>query len=246
MYIFTGPGLASCRCRPLSSNVRLHKQVMSSVIICSVNLGTPRQISLGDRVIDTGFYKTPMREPVAVSVTGLAGDHVADLSRHGGEDQAVYLFSEDDCRWWSAQLGRAIEPGYFGENLTIRSWWSQPRIGDRLHFKNLTLEVSFPRIPCATLAARVGDPRFLKAFVAASRPGLYARVLTPGSITTGEKGEVEAAATSNPTTEALFALWHRSPRDPSLLRTALAAPIAHRGRAVLEAWLSQGVRSSEA
>ena len=24
LYIFTGPGLASCRCRPLSSNVRHH------------------------------------------------------------------------------------------------------------------------------------------------------------------------------------------------------------------------------
>ena len=215
---------------------------MSSVIIRSVNLSTPRQISLGDRVIDTGLYKIPVQETVAVSVAGLVGDHVADLSRHGGKDQAVYLFSENDCQWWSAELGWAVEPGYFGENLTISSWWSTPRVGDRLHFNNLTLEVSFPRIPCATLAARVGDPRFLKAFAAASRPGLYARVLTAGSITAGEKGEVEAADASNPTAESLFALWHRSPRDPGLLGSALSAPIAHRGRAVFEAWLAQSSR----
>jgi len=215
---------------------------MSSIVIRSVNLGTPRQISLGDRVIDTGFYKNPVQEPVAVSVTGLVGDHVADLSRHGGEDQAVYLFSEDDCQWWSVELGHAVRPGYFGENLTISSWWPTPRIGDRIHFNSLTLEVSFPRIPCATLAARVGDARFLKVFAAASRPGLYARVLTAGSITVGEIGEVEAAATSNPTAESLFALWHRSPRDPGLLRSALSAPIAHRGRAVFEAWLAQSPR----
>jgi hypothetical protein len=30
LYIFTGPGLASCRRRPLSSNVRLHKQSVSA------------------------------------------------------------------------------------------------------------------------------------------------------------------------------------------------------------------------
>jgi hypothetical protein len=30
VYIFTGPGLASCRCRPLSSNVRPHKSIYAA------------------------------------------------------------------------------------------------------------------------------------------------------------------------------------------------------------------------
>jgi uncharacterized glyoxalase superfamily protein PhnB len=137
------------------------------------------------------------------------------------------------------QLGRDLGPGYFGENITLDRWWPQPRIGDRVHFREVSLEVSFPRVPCATLAARVGDPRFLKSFVQASRPGLYFRVLKPGAIAAGDVGQVELGPVTHPTAAALFSLWHKSPRDPGLLRSALASPIARRARPVFEAWLAQ-------
>ena len=39
MYIFACPGLAPCRRRPLSSNVRLHTHTMSAVLPCEVPLG---------------------------------------------------------------------------------------------------------------------------------------------------------------------------------------------------------------
>ncbi len=196
-------------------------------------------MAVGERMIDTGFYKESVVGPVNVGSTGIIGDHVADLSRHGGEDQALYLFSNEDCRWWTTQLGQDVGAGYFGENITIDGWWSQPRIGDRIHFSNLAIEISFPRIPCATLAARVGNARFLKSFLTASRPGLYARVLRAGSIAPGDVGQVEAAPSTNPTAESMFALWHKVPRDPDRLKLALAAPIARRARTVIEAWLAQ-------
>jgi MOSC domain-containing protein YiiM len=153
--------------------------------VVSVNVGSRRQLELGDKLVPTGFFKTPLDGPVPVNNDGLAGDYIGDLSRHGGQDQAVYLFSAEDAAWWRATLARPIGPGFFGENITISRWWPEVRIGDRLQIGRLLLEISAPRIPCSKLAARVGDPHFLKTFVAANRPGYYARVINPGTIGTG-------------------------------------------------------------
>ena len=52
------------------------------------------------------------------------------------------------------------------------------------------LEITAPRIPCNTLAARMGDPGFVKRFLAAERPGLYCRVIRPGILQIGTQFNV--------------------------------------------------------
>ena len=79
------------------------------------------------------------------------------------------------------------EPGTFGENLTIAGVeTAQALIGDRLAIGDVLLEVTSPRIPCVTLAARMGDPGFVKRFRAAERPGFYCRVLQEGFVRAGD------------------------------------------------------------
>jgi MOSC domain-containing protein YiiM len=51
----------------------------------------------------------------------------------------------------------------------------------------VVLEVTAPRIPCATLAARMGDPQFVKKYRRAERPGLYCRVIREGNLQTGNE-----------------------------------------------------------
>lgn len=191
-------------------------------------------------MVPTGFYKQAVAGPVAVTADGVAGDVIGDRSRHGGPDQAVYFFSAQDAAWWAGELQREVPAGYFGENLTLDRFWPDVRIGDRLHIGSLVLEVSFPRIPCATLAARVGDVQFLKAFVAANRAGVYARVIQPGVIASGVSASLVPAPRSYPSAESLFELWHSNPRDKQLVRQALEAPIAARGRAAMEKWIAAG------
>ncbi|MBH9576173.1 MOSC domain-containing protein [Inhella proteolytica] len=208
--------------------------------LSSLNLGQPRD--LGPTIaMPSGACKLPVAEPVWVDAEGLTGDFIGDRRRHGGADQAVYLFSQTDLDWWAQELQRDdIGPGFFGENLTLSAGWPEPRVGDRLAIGALRLEISFPRIPCATLALRVGDPRFLKAFVAACRPGWYARVLVPAAVQAGMPVVLESRGTG-PSCAALFAAWHASPRPADLLRLALQAPIAERGRRAFEHWLQQPV-----
>jgi MOSC domain-containing protein YiiM len=207
--------------------------------IQSVNIGRPARLQVGSVSLETGFFKQPVLGPVDVIFDGLNGDFIADRSRHGGPDQALYLFSAEDNVWWAEKLERELLPGYFGENLTLSAWWGELRVGDRLRLGELLLEVSFPRIPCASLSARVGDAQFLKTFVAAHRAGVYARVLAQGVVSAGQQFAVSRAPLSYPLIDDLLDVWYAKPRDRELLRRSLEAPIAERGRKAFEYWLKE-------
>jgi MOSC domain-containing protein YiiM len=207
------------------------------VRLAAINIGELRPLAAGGRNTNTGIYKQSVSGAVNIGLEGIAGDTIGDRTRHGGDGQEVYLFSAEDLAWWSAELGRTLEPGFFGENLTIDRWWPEPRVGDRLVFDSVTLEISFPRVPCATLAARVGDPGFLVRFVDAARPGLYARVVRPGTLATPADAHVVRGAAPHPSAAELFALWHGGPKCQRLLQAALQAPIPARARPMLQRWL---------
>jgi MOSC domain-containing protein YiiM len=198
--------------------------------IISVNIGEERAIHAKSSG-KTGIYKIPASAPVEVTPLGLQGDVIIDVENHGGPGQAVYVYFSPDYAWWAAELGTELLPGTFGENLTISTLESaRLAIGDRLITDQVTLEVTCPRIPCVTLAARMGDPTFVKRFRTAERPGVYCRVIRPGLIQAGE------AVTYQPYTgEILTALemyrdYYEGRNDEATIRRHLAVPIAERDR----------------
>ncbi|MCX7802971.1 MAG: MOSC domain-containing protein, partial [Meiothermus ruber] len=157
---------------------------------------------------------------------------------HGGPDQAVYVYSAQDYDWWMEQLGEALLPGTFGENLTFSSFGAEPvRIGDRFRVGEVLLEITAPRIPCSTLAARMNDLEFVKKFRQAARPGFYARVLEAGRVQQGDPVQKIAAPTAFPTLADVFHLWYDKAPETARLRWILTAPLAERARAVLAARL---------
>ena len=204
--------------------------------VVSVNLGGLKPLKLGRRTAQTGHYKEPVSS-ARVELLGLAGDAIGNLKHHGGTDQAVYLYSAQDYRWWEQKLG-PLEHGTFGENLTVSDFAGRPpRIGDIWTCGEVRLQITAPRIPCATLAARMGKPTFAKEFARVNRGGAYARVLQPGLLEIGQTVLVEPFPGDSPTVDDLFALWHNPEKDKNLLRQALASPIAARARAAFEHWL---------
>jgi MOSC domain-containing protein YiiM len=122
-----------------------------------------------------------------VGPTGIAGDEQADKLNHGGPYKAAYAYAREDSDWWEAQLGRALEDGAFGENLTLAGVdVTGARIGERWRIGTVEFEVSGPRVPCSKLGARMGDQRFPKRFVALGRPGAYLAVTEPGTLQAGD------------------------------------------------------------
>ncbi len=199
--------------------------------ILSVNIGRPQPIKRSRSIRNTGIFKSPVDHPVRVTALGLESDAVCDTKHHGGVDQAVYVFTQPDYAWWAAELGLQLPPGTFGENLTISDLESAALfIGDRLHADEITLEVTAPRIPCGTLAARMGDSRFVKRFRQGERPGFYCRVIREGHVRAGETLRLERYTGETLGLLEMFRAFYETDWNEAMLRRHLAAPIAIRDR----------------
>ena len=204
----------------------------------SVNVGRLEAISFGNKTMKTGICKYPVEGPVDVTSDGLTGDAIVAVRHHGGADQAIYAYSADDYEWWSEKTGRDLFPGLFGENLTIRDMPTDMRVGDRLLIGEVVLEATAPRIPCDTLATRMGDRSFGLQFRDAERPGIYFRVLNEGQIQVGDPVTLVESADHDVTILDLFRFKYRRDHDPATLKRYLNAPIAERMRADIESMLA--------
>jgi len=197
--------------------------------LVSVNLGSPTL--LAGSATPTGIVKTPRTGPVLIDTLGLLGDAVLDRTHHGGPDQAVYVYLQSDYDLWAAELGAPLAPGTFGENLVIDGIAGDTlAIGDRFVIGPVTLEVTYHRTPCNTLARRMGDPIWVKRFARALRPGAYTRVITPGSLEAGMRVELVPFAGERVTVAELMALDGVRDIDTAFLERALRTPLRQRTR----------------
>jgi MOSC domain-containing protein YiiM len=209
----------------------------------SVNAGKARPRPGGQG--ETGIYKAPVQGAVHVGREGLVGDSVCDARYHGGPDQAVYVYGSADYDWWAERLGHALEPGMFGENLTISEVESaRVDVGDRLRVGPVLLEVTAPRIPCGTLSGKMGDASFARTFREAGRPGFYCRVLEAGPVRAGDSVSLESGEGESVSILEVFEEHYTDHSDEAALRRILAAPIAIRDRRQKEKQLAElGARS---
>jgi MOSC domain-containing protein YiiM len=124
-----------------------------------------------------------------VTRAGIEGDAHRDLEHHGGPDRAVCLFSLELIEGLQAE-GHPVFPGALGENVTLEGIeWKDVLPGSRIELGGqVLLEVTRYTSPCVNIrpaffhrdSSRVSEKR---------HPGwsrVYARVLTPGRIATGD------------------------------------------------------------
>jgi MOSC domain-containing protein YiiM len=191
-------------------------------IVESVNVGLPQPVAVNGHAVLTAIWKHPVTESVPLRGVNLEGDDQADRTVHGGPDKAVYAYGRADIEWWEAELGRSLGDAPFGENLTVSGLpVSDAVIGETWQLGTALLQVAQPRLPCFKLGLRFGDPRFLKRFAAAGRPGAYLRIMREGEIAAGDQIEV----THRPAHGVTSALVARALLgERRLLRAALAAP----------------------
>lgn len=135
-----------------------------------------------------GVPKLPVPQ-AEVTVNGLRGDRQRDWRNHGGPERAVCLFSLDVIERLRAE-GHPIAPGTVGENITVSGLdWSLVRPGTRLRLgETVLLEVTKYTAPCKNITASFRDGDFTRISVkrTPTESRVYARVLTPGRICTGD------------------------------------------------------------
>ena len=203
--------------------------------LLSVNVGRPRP-NPWKQLAATGIDKRPVDGPVAVrapgpkgtGAVGLAGDRVYDIKHHGGDDQAAY--AREDLDRWEQELGRTLGNGSFGENLTTTGYdVNAALIGERWRIGGAAgplLEVSCPRIPCATFAGWLDEQGWLKRFTQRAVPGPYLRVIEPGELAAGDTVEVVHRPDHDVTVELSFRALTTEPGLLPRLLVADALPAA--------------------
>ena len=156
---------------------------MTSAKVASVNVGRPRAFEHNGKPSTSSIWKTPVDGRVAVRGVNVDGDDQADREVHGGPDKAVYAYALEDVRFWESELGRKLELAAVGENLTTEGIdVTGAVVGARWEIGSAEFEISEPRAPCWKLAHKMNDPKFVKRFTAAGRPGAYLRIRREGEL----------------------------------------------------------------
>ena len=208
-----------------------------SLVLESIQVGAPKPSPAGVNPT-TGIDKQPIGEAV-ITESGVIGDTVADTKHHGGRDQAVYVYFRDDYDHWEDELGFALTGGRFGENLTISGVSSADlEVGDRITIRELTLEVTAPRIPCAVFSHHLDEANWVERFRDERRPGVYCRVVSSGAVA-GSDAAVLTPGHSGISVLELQDLYYEHRASPERVQAALDAPVAERMRTLLEGRLSR-------
>lgn len=146
----------------------------------------------------SAIAKHPVIGPVHIGRLGLSGDVQTNKRHHGGPEMAVHLYPLAHHMFWRDRLGDhplLADPGAFGTNIAIEELdESQVRIGERFRLGTAVLEISQPRMPCATIERRFERKGMVTAILESGRCGWYFRVI--------EEGEAQAGDPLDPTPDS--------------------------------------------
>ena len=189
--------------------------------LVSVNVSRPRTVEWQGQEVLTGIFKEPVKGRIRVTRLNLDGDGQADLRVHGGEDKAVYAYPAEHYAAWSAELGRPLPYGQFGENLTLEGLQEdRVFVGDVLRIGSVLFQVSQPRTPCFKLGIRMQDDAFPRRFLESGRSGYYLRVLEEGKLEAGDPVHLESRNAQEMTVLEICQLRYFDPTDVGALRRA--------------------------
>ena len=191
--------------------------------LISVNVGLPREITVGGQTVRTSIWKFPVEGKVHVSMLNLDGDQQSDLSVHGGVNKAVYLYPGEHYSYWSAQLPDAELPwGAFGENFTTEGILEDDtRIGDHIRVGSAEFVVTQPRMPCFKLGIRFSRRDMVKRFFQSKRSGLYLAVIREGEVEKNDVIEFSERQENSVTITDIVNLYSADSKNQELLRHAI-------------------------
>ncbi|MDZ5662862.1 MOSC domain-containing protein [Nocardioides sp. S-58] len=140
--------------------------------------------------------------------SGVVGDAIYSRKHHGGATQAVYAVAREELDWWGRELGRDLADGMFGENLTTSGIdVDAAEVGELWRVGLTLLEVCGPRVPCATFAKHMAEPRWVRRFSDRGRTGAYLAVREAGVLERDDPIEVVHRPAHGLTVPMFFRAW---------------------------------------
>lgn len=191
--------------------------------IISTNIAKPGFVTINGKIQRTGIHKKPTTKPIYLEKENVKGDEVTNRKVHGGEYKACYLFSANHYPYWENLYPNLDwHHGMLGENLTVEGLdETQLFVGDIYKVGNALIEITQPREPCTTFAAKIGTPEIMEQFIAHGRPGAYTRVLQEGNVTIGDTFELIERKEHSITIAQLFKLLFDRQKNKAHLLLAI-------------------------
>lgn len=131
--------------------------------LLAVNVGLPQDIAWQGRTVHTAVWKRAVMGRRMARRLNLDGDGQGDLTGHGGEHRAVFVYQIESYRYWERELGRDdFSFGQFGENPNPKRRSSCAAIRSRARrTQGSTVSASSSRLPVRPALISGG---FRKAF----------------------------------------------------------------------------------
>lgn len=210
--------------------------------IISTNIATPQFVTINGEKQKTGIFKKPTNQPIYLDKEEVKGDEISNRQVHGGEFKACYLFSADHYPYWKILYPHLNwHYGMLGENLTVEDLdETQLCVGDIYKVGAAFIQVTQPREPCTTFAAKMGSTNILEQFVNHGKPGTYVRVLEPGNVTVSDTIElVEKAKDSISIADFFKIIFEREKNQEHLKRIVESEAIPLRKRTQLARFIKK-------
>jgi len=191
--------------------------------ILSVNVGLPREVTWQGKLVTTGIFKKPVKDPVMMRTLNLDGDQQADLTVHGGLTKAVYVYPSEHYGYWRTDLpGVDLPWGMFGENFTAEGLFEEAvYIGDKFRIGETEVMVTEPRMPCYKLGIKFGRADIIKRFLASRRTGFYFAVVREGMVGAGDAVELIGSGQQEISVADITRLYAFEKDDLKSLRRAI-------------------------
>lgn len=135
----------------------------------------------------SGYRKLTVSGRVFAGKTNLDGDQQHHTRVHGGEHRAILMYSAENYRHWSEELGHDLAFGSFAENFTVSGISEYSAcLGDIYEIGDqVILQISQPRLPCDQIYKALGIRGIQKRVSETLRAGWYLRVLQEGYVEAG-------------------------------------------------------------
>jgi len=154
--------------------------------VLAIFVGGPKTLVDARGEWRSSIARDRVNEPAHLEIGGFVGDQ-ATQSYHGSLELAICIHAQNHYDFWNSTLHMNLHPGAVGENITFDTWDdSNVCVGDVLRIGTACIQISAPRSPCENQARFVGRPDWVKRTIQELRTGMYARVLTPGTLQTGD------------------------------------------------------------
>ncbi|MGB3752256.1 MAG: MOSC domain-containing protein [Arcobacteraceae bacterium] len=176
----------------------------------------------------SGIKKQPVPKAFLTKV-GFLGDEQGDLLHHGGENKALFMFSQQTYEEINKHCKTSFEideVAHFGENIILSNITeSDICIGDIYSIGETKIQITQPRQPCWKLSANTEKKEMTKFIFQSGLTGWYAKVLKEGYISIDDECILETRKYKNLSIEKLNQLIVNPLLNEKLTNEALVCEV---------------------